>query len=327
MTFLEEIRTRARARRRRIVFPEANDPRVAEAVLWLAREGLVDPILVGRSEELHDLGYDDPRLVLIDPGEDPEFDRLAMYLLDRRRARGMTESGAVQAASHPVLYAALLVANGYANGAVAGATHSTAEVLRAALWALGPADGINTISGAFYMVTREEGTTSRLNRVFTFADAAVVPDPNPLQLAEIAVAAAAARPRVVGDEPAVAFLSYSTHGSAGGESVEKVREALAIFRDLQPRIPADGELQVDAAIVESVGRRKAPDSPVAGRANVLIFPDLDAANIGYKLVERLGGARAIGPIVQGLKRPYNDLSRGASVEDIVNVACITALMS
>jgi phosphate acetyltransferase len=326
VSFLDRIRARASATRRRLVFPEASDPRILEAVLRLSREAIVEPVLLGSEAALRPLGIDPGAVAIVDPLVDARRERLARHLWERRRARGMSEEEALRLAGDPLLFGSLLVGVGDVDGSIAGAVHTTGDVLRAALWAVGSAEGISTISSSFYMLVRPLAG-SREASVLTFSDAAVVPEPNPLQLAEIAIAAAEARRRVVGDEPRVAFLSYSTRGSAEGPSIDRVRDALTIFRQRAPDIPADGELQVDAALVEVVARRKAPGSPVAGRANVLVFPDLDAGNIGYKLVERLGGAQAIGPIVQGLARPCNDLSRGASVEDIVNVAYITALMA
>jgi phosphate acetyltransferase len=222
-------------------------------------------------------------------------------------------------------FATSLLASGSIDGVVAGAHSPTADVLRAGLRILGTATGIRTVSSAFYMIVEASG--ERPERVLSFTDAAVVPEPTAVQLAEIAEAACTARRRVVGDEPRVAFLSYSTRGSAGGESVLRVREAVERFRERCPGIPADGELQADAALEPSIAARKAPGSAVGGEANILVFPDLNSGNIGYKLVQRLGGAQALGPILQGLAGPLNDLSRGASVGDIVRVACITALMA
>lgn len=218
--------------------------------------------------------------------------------------------------------AAERLAAGELDGVVAGATHATADVIRAGLRIVGLAEGVETVSAAFHLVLADAG-----DRVLTLTDAAVVPTPTPRQMAESAAAACDARRAIVGDEPVVAFLSYSTRGSAAGSRVDRVREAFEHFRRRRPGVVADGELQADAALVPAVASEKAPASPVAGRANLLVFPSLEAANIAYKLIERLAGARALGPILQGLRRPLNDLSRGASVSDIVDVACITALMS
>ncbi len=236
----------------------------------------------------------------------------------------MTPEDALAHSASPLLFAALMVDSGDADGGVAGAANATADVLRSALWAIGPAPRIRTVSSSFYMVTPP--FRSDAAEVLTFTDAGVVPDPDADQLAEIAFAAATARRSVVGDEPIVAFLSYSTLGSAPGKGPEKVRTALEQFRAMAPDTEADGELQADAALIPGVAASKAPHSSVAGRANILVFPDLDAANISYKLVQRLARAEALGPIIQGLARPFNDLSRGATPGDIINVACITSLM-
>jgi phosphate acetyltransferase len=232
----------------------------------------------------------------------------------------MGEAEAAEAVRDPLLRATALLALDQVDGVVAGAVASTAQVLRAALWCVGPADGVDVVSSSFHMVF-----PGPPERVLTFTDPAVVRDPTGAELAQIARAACRARRAIFGDSPVVAFLSYSTRGSAEGPSVDRVRDAVRRFRDMEPGTPSDGEFQVDTALVAEVARVKAPDSAVGGAANVLVFPSLDAGNIGYKLVERLAGARALGPILQGLRRPVNDLSRGATPEDIAQVGVITAL--
>lgn len=329
MSFLEEIRRRAGRLDRALVMPEGEDPRIVEAAVRLRTEGWARPVLLGRVETVRaaaaGLGADPDAIPIVDPADSPDEDAYVAELGATPKGGALSEEERRKRVREPLLRGALMVRRGEVDGSVAGAVHSTADVLRAALRAVGPAEGIDTLSSSFYMVVppfRGEGT-----EVLTFTDAAVVPDPDARQLAEIAVSAARARRAVVGDEPRVAFLSYSTRGSARGPSIDKVVEAVGIFRRHLPDVAVDGELQGDAALIEDVARRKAPGSRVGGRANVLVFPDLDAANIAYKLVQRLARAEAIGPVVQGLARPCNDLSRGATVKDVVSVACVTALMT
>ena len=328
--WIDGIRARAARARRRIVFPETADERTLTAVGTLAAERIVDPILLldpgvpashGRVRSLADA----EGLTILDPATDPHRDQAIESLCGAGARKPMTREAGAAAASMPLYFAASLVRHGDADGSVAGAVHSTADVLRAALRLIGPAPGVRTVSSAFYMVTpafRGPGP-----EVLTFSDCAVVPYPSAEQVADIATAAAADRRRIVGDEPRVALLSFSTRGSGAGESVRLMTEALAILRSRNGDFPVDGELQGDAALIPLVAERKAPGSPVAGSANVLIFPSLDAGNIAYKLVQRLAGASAVGPIVQGLARPCSDLSRGAVPDDIVNVAAITALQA
>lgn len=328
--FLAGLRLRAAALQRRIVLAEGGDPRMLDAAVALARDGLAVPVVLGPRAEvesaLAERGAPPGAVEVIDPGTDPRRAALAREFFALRRHRGVTEADALERVADPLVFGALLVRLGQADGSVAGAVRTTGDVLRAAISCVGLAPGIRTVSSAFYMVVPPfRGTGGP--EVLSFTDAAVVPDPDAEQLADIAAAAVQARRRIVGDEPRVAFLSFSTKGSAEGPRVEKVREALARFREKMPDVAADGELQADAALIGSVAARKAPGSEVAGSANILVFPDLDAANIAYKLVQRLAGAEAIGPVVQGLEKPCSDLSRGATAEDIVNVACITALQA
>lgn len=325
-TFADLVRARAARHVRRVVFPESADLRVRSAVEVLARERIVEPVLVldpmapDSHAAVHALGVE-----TVDPRTDPRTDRTSRELLAARGTRGMTEAAAARHAMHPLFFADGLVRNGEADACVAGCVNTTADVLRAALWLVGPAPGVRTVSSAFYMVTppfRGDAV-----EVLTFTDCAVVRYPTAEQLADIALAAALDRRRVVGDDPCVAMLSFSTAGSGTGPSIELVREALMLLRAKAPTLVVDGELQGDAALIPAIGNRKAPRSLAAGRANVLVFPSLDAGNIAYKLVERIARAAAIGPIVQGLARPCSDLSRGASPDDIINVAAITALQA
>ena len=318
--FAESLLDRARQAHRRLVLSEGDDERVRDAALALTSGRVAGLTLVGTDATASWAMGNAPGVSVRIPGSDPSLEAVADLLRSRQPQIVPSGEAALALAADPLRFAAGLVALGEADATVGGAAHSTSQVLRAALWAVGPAPGIQTVSSCFYMVTRACG-------VLTFADCGVVQYPTPEQLAEIAVAAARDRRLVVGDEPVVAFLSHSTMGSAEGESIDRVKRAVELFRGREPGIQADGELQGDAALVPAVAARKAPGSPAAGRANVLVFPDLDSGNIAYKLVQRIAQALALGPVVQGLARPCCDLSRGATADDIVLVSAIALLQS
>ncbi|MBO6535807.1 MAG: phosphate acetyltransferase [Balneolaceae bacterium] len=314
MNIIESIRKRASEKKAIIVFPRSSDPRVVQAAEFLADHQLCTPVLLSNNNEVN------TKLDILNIDTHPKLSVYAQSFFEKRKHKGITLAQATEQVKDPLFFAASMLAAGDADGAVAGSISTTGDVLRAAIQTIGLKQGSNVVSSTFLM-SFEDG------RVFTYGDCAVVPYPTQEQLATIATDSAETHRALTGDPAKVAMLSFSSKGSANHERVDLVREALEIAKTNAPTLDIDGELQFDAALIERIGQQKASGSPVAGKANVFIFPNLDAGNIGYKITERLAGATATGPVIQGLAKPMMDLSRGCSWEDIVNTACVAALLS
>ncbi len=327
MTLLDRIRANARSYQKRIILPESYEERTLQAANIALKEGLAQIILIGNKEKIlsHaiDLKLDSlDKATIIDPINHSKKDLYVDMMVEIRKHKGLTHDEASKLIENPLYLSTLMIKNGDADGEVAGAMNATGDVLRPAFQFVKTLPGISVVSGAFIMILPE--STYGDEGILIFADCAVHPDPDENQLAEIAIATAKTAKDIAGLEPRVALLSFSTKGSARHEMVDLVANATKIAKASDPGLLIDGELQADAAIVEAIGKKKAPDSPIGGKANVLVFPDLNSGNIAYKLVQRLANAEAIGPILQGMAAPINDLSRGCSVSDIINMIAITA---
>ena len=329
MSFIEQIKQRAKQEIKTIVLPEATDARILEAAQIIKEEGYAKVILIGNEEEVRKLAneknIDLGETEIIDPSKSKETERYAKELYELRKAKGMTEEQANQLVLEPVYYGMMMVKLDEADGLVSGAAHSTSDTLRPALQILKTAPGTKLVSAFFVMVVPD--CKYGENGTFIFADSGLNEEPDSEKLSEIAISSSKSFEQLVGKEPKVAMLSYSTYGSAHSASTEKVIEATKLVKEKEPNLLVDGELQLDAAIVPEVAEFKAKGSPLKGEANVLVFPDLGAGNIGYKLVQRLAKAEAYGPLCQGIAKPVNDLSRGCSSEDVAGVVAITAVQA
>ncbi|MHA7109489.1 phosphate acetyltransferase [Sunxiuqinia elliptica] len=326
MKLLERVIKNAQSYQKRIVLPEGNEPRTLRATEIILNENIARIILLGNPVEImqaaEECGVNIKGAVLVDPKTDERRSHYADLMVEIRKSKGLTKEEALEMLNDPLVFAPMMIKNGDADGEIAGAINATGDVLRPAFQFVKTLPGVSVVSGAFLMFVNDPHFGH--DGILVFADCAVMPDPDERQLAEIAVTTAKTAKSIVGMEPRVAMLSFSTKGSAQHERVSKVENATRIAKELDSTVKIDGELQLDAALIPEVAKLKAPDSEVAGRANVLVFPGLEAANIGYKLVQRLAKAEAIGPVLQGMAAPINDLSRGCSVSDIVNMAAITS---
>ena len=329
MSFIDQIKDRARRELKTIVLPEATDIRILETAEMVKNEGYAKVILVGNEEEVRQIakekGIDIGDTQIVDPAKSEKINEYANTLYELRKAKGMTEEQAKQLILDPVYYGMMMVKLNEADGLVSGAAHSTSDTLRPALQILRTAPGTKLVSAFFVMVVPD--CEYGANGTFVFADSGLNEEPNSEALSEIAISSSKSFEQLVGQQAKVAMLSYSTYGSAHSASTEKVIEATRLVKEKEPELLVDGELQLDAAIIPEVAASKAKGSPVAGNANVLVFPDLGAGNIGYKLVQRLAKAEAYGPLCQGIARPVNDLSRGCSSKDVAGVVAITAVQA
>lgn len=329
MDIIKKLRDSAKKNPKRIVLPEGDEPRTVKAASVLAGEGLALPVLIGEEGRVRETASkesaDLSKVEVVDPAKDPRRKDYAGRFFELRKHKGISEADADKLMADPMHFGTLMLHEGHVDGFLSGAVHATGDTIRPALQVIKPAPGVRAISSFFIMVlpTPEYGDDG----VLLMADCAIVPNPPAAKLAAIATSTAKMAKALCGMEPRVAMLSFSTKGSAEHELVTKVQEALRIAKEKAPDIAIDGEMQADAALVPEIGQRKSPGSPVAGKANVLIFPDLQSANIGYKLVQRLAKAEAIGPILQGFRKPVNDLSRGCSVNDIVTLSAVTGLQA